>query len=292
MINSGIVMKAYSGYYYVQTSEEMVTCTLRGRLKKERFTLLVGDEVEYSKTDIGKGVIENILPRRTMLKRPMIANVDQVLLTFAAVTPNLNPLVVDRFLIVAELSQLDIVLCINKIELADKEQLALLCDSYKKIGYEVILVSAKENIGIEKLRSYLDQHITVLAGPSGVGKSTILNAIEPGLKLVTGEVSEKIGRGKHTTRYAQLLAVTSGGLVVDTPGFSFTEFNDVEPAEIAECFPEIVKFADQCKFSTCLHDHEPQCAVKKAVQDGLMSKERYSSYREVLAEIKANKKGF
>lgn len=292
MIYSGIVIKAYSGYYYVQTADKVITCTLRGRFKKERFTLLVGDEVEYSKTAGGKGVIENILPRRSMLRRPMIANVDQVLLTFAAANPDINPVLVDRFLILAELSQLNIILCINKIDLADTSELELLCERYRQLSYEVVLVAAKKGVGIDKLRGCFDNHITVLAGPSGVGKSTILNEVEPGLKLVTGEVSEKIGRGKHTTRYAQLLPVSSGGFVVDTPGFSFTEFGGVDPTELADCFPEMAAVAPQCKFTTCLHDKEPQCAVKKAVQEGLITQERYASYLEVLAEIKENKKGF
>ena len=292
MIYNGTVIKAYSGYYYVQTAEQVVTCSLRGRFKKQRFSLLVGDEVQYSKTAGGKGVIEKILPRRSMLRRPMIANVDQVLLTFAAANPDINLLLIDKFLVLAELSQLHILLCINKLDLADTSLIELLAARYRRAGYEVLLLAAKKGVGVDNLRTCLANRITVLAGPSGVGKSTILNEIEPGLQLVTGEVSEKIGRGKHTTRYAQLLPLSYGGFVVDTPGFSFTEFNDVNPVELTACFPEIAQFAVQCKFSTCLHDKEPQCAVKGAVQEGLIERERYESYLQILAEIKDNEKGF
>ncbi len=291
MLN-GVIIKAYNSFYYVQTAEKVISCKLRGRFKKERFSLLVGDQVEYESTGAGKGIIENILPRRSMLRRPMIANIDQVILTFAAVNPNINRILVDRFLVLGEMSELEIVLCINKIDLADEQELETIVEQYRSIGYKVITLSAKAGTGINELRSMLYGKISVFAGPSGAGKSTLLNTIETGLTLVTGEVSEKIGRGKHTTRFAELLPLSGGGFVVDTPGFSFTEFNDIKPQELMHCFPEISELTAGCKFNTCIHSREPQCAVKQAVSEGKILQYRYDSYHEILQEIIGNKKGF
>jgi len=291
MLN-GVIIKAYNSFYYVQTAENVVSCKLRGRFKKERFILLVGDRVEYEMAGDGKGIIEKILPRRSMLRRPMIANIDQVILTFAAVSPNISRILVDRFLVLAEMSELDIILCINKIDLADSSELQSIVEHYRAIGYQVITISAKAGIGINELRNLLYGKISVFAGPSGAGKSTILNNVESGLTLVTGELSEKIGRGKHTTRFAQLLPLSGGGFVVDTPGFSFTEFNDLKPTELMHCFPEISERVSECKFSTCVHSREPRCAVKQAVAEGQIDEQRYQSYLDILEEINVNKKRF
>ncbi|WP_371369224.1 Small ribosomal subunit biogenesis GTPase RsgA [Sporomusa rhizae] len=291
MLN-GIVVKAYNSYYYIQSGNKIVTCKLRGRFKKERFSLIVGDEISYTLTGPDKGIIEEILPRRSMLKRPMVANVNQVVLTFAAVNPDINPSLVDRFLVIAEFSELDIIICINKVDLTDIDSLPNLVDRYKQIGYKVLTTAAKTGIGIDELRELLYGKISVFAGPSGAGKSTLLNTIQPGLELTTGEVSHKIGRGKHTTRFAELLPLAGGGFVVDTPGFSFTEFTDIEQAHLMDYFPEIAKVAPDCKFNTCLHYKEPQCAVKQAASDGRIHPDRYQSYLEILTEIKENKKGY
>ena len=287
-----MILKTYNSFYYVKTNDKVIMCTLRGRFKKERFSLLVGDEVEYDITESDKGIIEKILPRRSMLKRPMIANIDQVIVTFAAVNPNINAVLVDRFLVLAEMSDLDIIICINKTDLADMQELEPLLAVYRSIGYTVITLSAKLGIGIRELRNALSDKISVFAGPSGAGKSTILNTIEEGLTLVTGEVSEKIGRGKHTTRFAELLPLTTGGFVVDTPGFSFTEFDDVKKNDLMYYFPEIAAIVQECKFNTCLHVKEPQCAIKQAVLEGRINEQRYNSYIEILSEIQERKKGF
>jgi len=289
---TGVVIKAYSSYYYVQTGRKVITCQVRGRFKKERFSLLVGDEVEYSATGDDKGVIEQILPRRSMLKRPMVANVDQVVVTFAAVNPDISTALVDRFLVLAESSGLDIVICINKLDLADIAELEPITAVYRGIGYPVILTSTRSGAGVEELAGRLYNRISVFAGPSGAGKSSLLNALQPGLALVTGEVSEKIGRGKHTTRYAELLPLSGGGFVVDTPGFSLTEFSDITEPELAYFFPDLAAMAPECKFSTCVHNKEPQCAVKHATAEGRIARQRYDSYLDILGEIRENKKGF
>ena len=288
----GVILRTYNSFYYVKTNNKVIMCTLRGRFKKERFSLLVGDEVEYDITENDKGIIEKILPRRSMLQRPMIANIDQVIITFAAVSPDINTVLVDRFLVLAEMSNLDIVICINKVDLADSVELQPILELYRNIGYPVITLSAKMGIGINELRNVLFGKISVFAGPSGAGKSTILNNIEEGLTLVTGQVSEKIGRGKHTTRFAELLPISSGGFVVDTPGFSFTEFDNVKKNELMYYFPEIAAVANECKFNTCLHLKEPQCAVKQLVIEGRIHEQRYNSYTEIMAEIQDKKKGF
>jgi ribosome biogenesis GTPase len=288
----GIVVKAYNGYYYVQSHGKTFMCKLRGRFKKERFSLVVGDEVEFDMVGKDTGIIEVISPRRSMLKRPVVANVDQVIVTFAAANPDLNTALVDRFLILAELSRLTIILCINKIDFADRREVERVVELYRGIGYTVLAVSALQAAGICELAETLYDKVTVFAGPSGVGKSSILNQIEPGLQLTTGEVSEKIGRGKHTTRFAQLLPLTGGGFVVDTPGFSSTQFDDVEEAQLTECFPEFREVLPYCKYGSCLHYKEPQCAVKQAVADGSIHSERYESYLQVLTEIRESRKGF
>lgn len=288
----GIVVKAYNGFYYVKNTSKITMCTLRGRIKKERFSLLVGDRVVYTIIGQDKGVIEEILPRRSILARPMVANVDQVIITFAAANPGMKVELLDRFLVLAELAQLKIYLCINKTELVDRENLQPVIELYESIGYDVIALSAKTEMGITNLRQILYDQISVFAGPSGVGKSTILNLIEPGFQLETGEVSEKIGRGKHTTRFAQLLPLTGGGYVVDTPGFSFTEFSNLKENELTYCFREIALRAAQCKFTSCLHVKEPQCAVKEAVLSGKIAQSRYDSYLAILEELKEQSNKF
>lgn len=291
-MQKGVVVKAYNSYYYIQSGSKIVTCNLRGRFKKGRFSLIVGDEVTYMSTGPEKGIIEEILPRRSLLRRPMVANIDQVVLTFAAANPDINPALIDRFLVIAEFSELEIIICINKIDLADTDIVDNIASCYEQIGYKVLRVAAKTGTGIEDLRNQLHDKITVFAGPSGAGKSTILNAVQPGLALTTGEVSHKIGRGKHTTRFAELLPFEGGGFVVDTPGFSFTEFGDMEETHLMDYFPEIAPIAPNCKFNTCIHYKEPQCAVKQAVADGIIQQERYQSYLEILHEIRESKKGY
>ncbi|MBP2632827.1 MAG: ribosome biosis GTPase RsgA [Firmicutes bacterium] len=291
-MQSGVVIKALNSYYYVQDNEKVVVCKIRGRFKKERFSLCVGDQVEYLLLDDGKGVIENILPRHTLLKRPLVANVDQVIITFAAKSPDINPVLLDRFLVLAEHSSLKVLICINKCDLADKEDLTSLIRLYTDIGYDVLQVSAKHHIGIDTLKTALTNKVSVFAGPSGVGKSTLLNALDSNLNLITGCISDKIQRGKHTTRVAELLPFFEGGFVVDTPGFSFTEFNYIDKFELGYYFPEFEQARNICKFSTCLHEKEPQCGIKAAVDDGTITQARYNSYITILSEIKSIKREF
>ncbi|MDR1701301.1 MAG: ribosome small subunit-dependent GTPase A [Sporomusaceae bacterium] len=288
--NQGRVVKTYNSYYYVDTGGERVACRLRGRFKQERFSLVVGDEVIFAKTGSGEGIIEKILPRHSLLKRPAVANVDQALLVFAAANPDLNPALLDQFLVLAEQSRLDIIICINKADLAVPTALAELAAKYRGIGYQILFTSTKDGRGLAELKASLQNKISVFSGPSGVGKSSLLNLIEPGFNLQTGQVSQKIGRGKHTTRFAELFRLAGGAFVVDTPGFSFTEFDDFTATELAYYFPEFEPFLPGCKFNTCLHLSEPGCQVKQAVADRLILAERYASYVDILQKIKEKRR--
>lgn len=286
----GVVIRAYNGYYYVRTETSLHECKTRGKLKKQREKVYVGDYVEFEDLGQEKGVIEGVLPRKSLLERPTIANISQVFLMFAVKDPDIHLKLLNRFLVLAEHSDIPIVICLNKTELAEEEANRI-AEEYRAIGYPVLLLSAHEERNIDMLKKRLSDNITVFAGPSGVGKSSLLNLVEPAFGLATGAVSEKIGRGKHTTRFAQLLPLTGGGYVVDTPGFSYTEF-EMQETELASCFPEF-RPHEVCRFSPCLHSHEPSCGVKEAVERGEIKQQRYQSYLEILAEIQeTNKKKY
>lgn len=254
-------------------------------MKQSRFSVCVGDKVNFVMSGDNEGTIEQILPRESFLKRPEVANVNQAVLTFAANHPQIDFGLLDRFLVLAEISEIAVLICVNKIDLADSLELEPFLDVYRKMGYPVLLVSAKSGSGVSSLQQELNGKVSVFAGPSGVGKSSLLNSIEPGLSLTTGELSLKIGRGKHTTRCAELLVLAGGGFVVDTPGFSFTEFIEMVPDELRFQYRDIRDRLPECHFSSCIHHKEPQCAVKNAVNSGEIAAWRYESYIELLKEI-------
>ena len=289
---TGVVIRATSGFYYVKSGTHIIACKLRGRMKQNRYSVCVGDRVVYTATGDAVGAIEQILPRDSFLKRPEVANVNQAILTFAASHPRVDFGLLDRFLVLAELSEIPAVICINKIDMADPEELKPDLAIYERMGYPVLLVSAKTGVGIALLQKILYDKVSVFAGPSGVGKSSLLNAIEPGLSLTTGELSQKIGRGKHTTRVAELLVLSGGGFVVDTPGFSFTEFIEMNPEDLRFQYREFRDILAGCHFSSCIHQKEPQCAVKNAVTAGTIAASRYESYCELLQEIQQTKRRF
>lgn len=285
------VIKMYNGFYYLQVAgkEELLSCRLRGRIKRNKGAVVTGDYVEYQLLDDGTGVIESCLPRRTLLKRPAVANIDQVLITFAARQPDLNELLLNRFLVLAEWSRIpEIVICINKCDLL--EEGADFLQDYVKAGYRLLMVSAHEGQGIDELRQLLTNRVTVFAGPSGVGKSSLLNAVDSKLSLATGKISDKIKRGKHTTRAACLLPLPEGGTVVDTPGFSAAELESIDKSQLAFYFPEFRPYIEKCYYNTCTHSHEPDCAVKEAVEAGAISKARYDAYLNILQTINERKK--
>ena len=287
------VIKMNNGFYYLQVAgqEELLSCRLRGRIKRNKGAVVTGDYVEYQMLEDGTGVIESCLPRRTLLKRPAVANIDQVLITFAARQPDLNQLLLNRFLVLAEWSGIpEIVICINKCDLLEEK--ADFLQDYVQAGYKLLMVSAQEGQGIQELKNLLTGRVTVFAGPSGVGKSSLLNAVDSNLELATGKISDKIKRGKHTTRAACLLPLPEGGTVVDTPGFSAAELENIDKAQLAHYFPEFRPYIEKCYYNTCTHSHEPDCAVKEAVEAGAICQARYEAYLNILQTINERKKAY
>lgn len=283
----GQIIKTYNGYYYLQRAEgqELLSCRLRGRLKRHKGAVVPGDVVEYALLEDGTGIIEECRPRKSLLARPAVANVDQVAVTFAARHPDINELLLNRFLVLAEWSEIrEIIICLNKCDLLTEQETML--ESYRQAGYKVLPVSAKTGMGIDTLRQQLKGHTTVFAGPSGAGKSSLLNAIDNSFQLATGKISDKIKRGKHTTRAACLLPLAEGGMVVDTPGFSAADLEQIDEHRLPFCFPEFRPYMEKCYYSSCSHSHEPDCGVKAAVAAGEISASRYEAYLNILQGLK------
>ena len=294
MLN-GKIIKGIGGFYYVDTNEGLYECRARGIFRKNKITPLVGDRVSISVVDEEnkKGVVEEIEDRDTELVRPPIANVDKALIVFAIKNPSPNLSLLDRFIVLAEKENLEIVIVFTKVDLdTDGEILSELKDIYETSGYKVIPVSNKEKLNIDKIKEELKESTVVFAGPSGVGKSSLLNEVDKNFELKTGEVSDKIKRGKHTTRHAELLKLECGGMVADTPGFSSLTLDDIDESELKEYFIEFENH-DECRFgSRCIHENEPSCAVKEAVENGEISKKRYDSYIQLLNEIRSGKRRY
>ena len=294
MIN-GKIIKGIGGFYYVDTENGLYECRARGIFRKNKITPLVGDRVSISVVDEEnkKGVVEEIEERDTELVRPPIANVDKALIVFAIKNPSPNLSLLDRFIVLAEKENLEIVIVFTKVDLdTDGEILEELKNIYEVSGYKVIPVSNKLKLNIDKIKEELKENTVVFAGPSGVGKSSLLNEVDKNFELKTGEVSDKIKRGKHTTRHAELLKLECGGMVADTPGFSSLTLDDIEEGELKEYFIEFDKH-DDCRFgSRCIHENEPSCAVKKAVENGEISKKRYDSYIQLLNEMRSGKRRY
>ena len=294
MIN-GKIIKGIGGFYYVDTEKGLYECRARGIFRKNKITPLVGDRVSISVVDEEnkKGVVEEIEERDTELVRPPIANVDKALIVFAIKNPSPNLSLLDRFIVLAEKENLEIVIVFTKVDLdTDGELLGELKDIYEVSGYKVISVSNKLKLNIDKIKEELKENTVVFAGPSGVGKSSLLNEVDKNFELKTGEVSDKIKRGKHTTRHAELLKLECGGMVADTPGFSSLTLDDIDESELKEYFIEFDKH-DDCRFgSRCIHENEPSCAVKEAVENGDISKKRYESYIQLLNEIRSGKRRY
>lgn len=287
----GIVTRFHSNMVTVEDEKtgERFLCRLRGKFRLQNLRPIVGDRVEYTEDGFGSGIIENILPRKNVLEKPKIANVDQVILVTTLKDPDIPPRMIDRFLVLVEKSGLDVVIIFNKIDLLnaeDMKRLDELVEIYSKY-YEVLLTSAKRGDGLKELIDILKGKVSTMAGISGVGKSSLLNAISPGMRLKTGELSKKLRRGRHTTTFTELLRFSFGGYVADTPGFANLDISSIDPRELKEYFPEF-KEVGACEFSDCVHIDEPGCAVKEAVGK-IIPESRYSSYREFFLEIVGSK---
>jgi ribosome biogenesis GTPase len=297
-LKTGIVLQARSGRHRVQDGEDAVLCHVRGRLKRERLLtdlIVTGDLVRWRPTRAGRGVIEEVLPRETQLSRlrpgpqripvedVIVANPDQAIFIFSVREPEPRLRMLDRLLVIAENNELPAIICANKMDLLDDEEEAHdLFGSYEEIGYAVIYTSVRTGQGIGALEEQLSGKLSVLSGPSGVGKSSLLNAIQPELGLAVREVSEATGKGRHTTVGIRLWPLDGGGYVADTPGLREAGFFDIEPEELAWHFIEMRPYLSDCHFSSCTHTHEPECAVKAAVEAGAISEARYDSYCRLL----------
>jgi len=290
----GKIVKALSGFYYVKNGESIVQCRGRGVFRKKNISPLVGDEVVYQAENEDEGYILEIKERKNELVRPPIANVDQAFLVFSVIEPDFNAALLDRFLVLIESKEIVPIIIITKMDLVDssiKMKMDEYMDVYRKIGYDMIITSSKTKEGIEALYPFIDGRISLFAGQSGVGKSSLLNALRPELQLKTDNISQHLGRGKHTTRHVELLEVKHG-LVADTPGFSSLEFIDIELEDLPFYFPEIRREGEKCKFRGCLHDREPKCAVKQAIEQGEIAEFRYNHYKSFLDEIRDRKPRF
>lgn len=294
---SGTVQESAGGVYVVELDEGgRVEATLRGRLKRSRGNagqVVIGDRVRVARS--GEAwTVEEVEPRRTALVRRgrggragrvLVANLDRVLAVVALRDPPASPELVDRLLALVESSGMRPVLTVNKVDLAGaRSEVDALVAPYRELGYEVLAVSARTGEGVEALRDRCRSGSSALVGPSGVGKSSLLNALEPGLALKVGGLSRKTGTGKHTTVGSRLIALEQGGLVADTPGFSDVGLWGLHPDEVADCFPEIARLSQDCRFRSCTHLHEPGCAVREAVEEGLVAGSRYESYRTLRAD--------
>ena len=290
----GRIIKGIAGFYYVSDVVEFAVyeCKAKGIFRKEKIKPLVGDMVEYEILDEKEmtGNIVDILPRKSELIRPAVANIDQALVVFAITKPKPHFNLLDRFLVMMEKQDIPVIICFNKQDIAKDEEIEELENVYRAAGYRTIFTSALEKENIEKIKEILKGKITAVAGPSGVGKSSLINCLQEQVNMETGSISKKIERGKHTTRHSELIPVDVDTYIMDTPGFSSLYTNDFEKEDLKYYFPEFDPYQDTCKYQGCNHVSEPGCSVKDAVESGEIHKIRYENYIEMYKELEQKEK--
>lgn len=289
----GKIIRGIAGFYYVHVPEKgILECKAKGIFRKNNLKPLVGDWVEVSLLDEEnkKGNIDEVLGRSNELIRPAVANIDQALVIFAIKKPEPNLNLLDRFLIMMQQKEIPCVLVFNKSDLVTEEEKEKLREIYSGSGCEILFVSAKQDEGIEEIRNVLKGKTSTVAGPSGVGKSSIINKLQSGVSMETGSISEKIERGKHTTRHTEFISIGEDTFIMDTPGFSSLAVFDMEKDELERFYPEFDEYRDTCRFNGCSHTHEPGCSVKEAIQEGKISKARYENYQLIYEELKNKKR--
>lgn len=282
---TGILIKAISGFYYVACDGIVYECKARGNFRKTGISPVVGDSVEFSQTDNTHGIIEKVNNRKNCLVRPLVANIDKLFIVSAYSTPSPDTLMIDRLTALAIYNNIEPIIVFNKADMGDFDEFY---NIYKKSGFKTYVVSAKEKQGLAPLFSEIDRCVCAFAGNSGVGKSSILNAIYPQLQLKTGDVSEKLGRGRHTTRHTELFSAQNG-FVVDTPGFATIDNNENLydfKLSLAKCFPDFSDYIYDCKFTTCMHINEKGCNLLEAITQGKVQKSRHESYVALMNELK------
>ena len=288
-MREGVITKALSGFYYVTSGEETIECRARGRFRRDGMSPLVGDIVGFSVTDNGKGIIDKVETRKNFFVRPAVSNVDYLIVIAANVNPVTDPYLIDRVTVIAENAGCEIVICINKSDLDSGDELF---EIFSTTGYKVIRTSPVTGEGIEELKDTIKGKISAFTGNSGVGKSSILNAIDPRFSIKVGEVSDKLGRGKHTTRHVELFAIGENTFIADTPGFASFDMDKmphIAKENLQHMFPEFAPYIGKCRFDDCAHIKEPGCAVLSALEDGIISQSRHSSYvrlYDLLGQVK------
>ena len=286
---TGKIIKGIAGFYYVNDGRNRIyECRAKGVFRNRKIKPLVGDDVEFSILDdeAGEGSIDVILPRRNALIRPAVANVDQAVVIFAITHPSPNLNLLDRFLVMMGIQEVPVIICFNKMDLGDGDLMEKYRLIYEAAGYPVRFVSTYQETGLESMREILAGKTTVLAGPSGVGKSSLTNCIQPQAAMETGDISRKIERGKHTTRHSELFYVEEGTYMMDTPGFSSMFIDSLEPEALKDYFPEFAQYEEGCRFLGCVHVGEKVCGVKEALNQGMLSRSRYDNYLLMYGDLK------
>ena len=282
----GRIQKALSGFYYVDTGNEVLTCRARGKFRKEGISPLVGDRVEVRELGNGEGFVEKILPRRNAFTRPAVANIDQLVVIASGAIPKTDPFLIDRVAAIAALKNCEVIILLNKCDLDDADTLYRI---YQAAGFSTLRISAETGEGLEELKPLLAGKLSAFTGNSGVGKSSILNALDENFHIQVGEVSDALGRGRHTTRHVELFTLSCGAEIMDTPGFSSFESEELNlelKHRLPETFREFVPYLDQCRFVGCSHTKEKGCAVLDALKKGEIQKSRHASYLRLFDELK------